>query len=61
MTASPHTQFGKYKILEKLAESNFSSIYKARLEGIGGFHRLFAIKRLPTKLSANKNYMDRLI
>jgi serine/threonine protein kinase len=61
MTASSHTQFGKYKILEKLAESNFSSIYKARLEGIGGFHRLFAIKRLPTKLSANKNYMDRLI
>lgn len=61
MTASAHTQFGKYQILEQLAEGRFSSIYKARLEGIGGFHRLFAIKRLPPKLSTNKNYMDRLI
>jgi serine/threonine protein kinase len=59
MIAHPH--FGKYQILEQLAEGRFSSIYKARLEGIGGFHRLFAIKRLPKALSENKNYMDRLI
>jgi serine/threonine protein kinase len=59
MSAQSH--FGKYQILEKLAEGRFSSIYKARLEGIGGFHRLFAIKRLPKALSNNKNYMDRLI
>jgi len=61
MAKSAGAQFGKYQILEKLAESSFSSIYKARLEGIGGFHRLFAIKKLPPTVSENQAYVDRLI
>jgi len=61
MANSAGAQFGKYQILEKLAEGSFSSIYKARLEGIGGFHRLFAIKKLPPTVSENQAYVDRLI
>lgn len=56
-----NTQFGKYQILEKLAAGPYSTIFKARLDGIGGFHRLFAIRRLPPSLSANSSYVDRLV
>jgi len=61
MQAGEQGNFGKYQILEKLAEGRFSSIYKARLEGIGGFHRLFAIRKLPPTLSSNPAYIDRLV
>ena len=61
MQAGEKQQFGKYQILEKLASGPFSTIYKARLEGIGGFHRLFAIRKLPPKLSTNPAYIDRLV
>ena len=61
MQAGEQSNFGKYQILEKLAEGRFSTIYKARLEGIGGFHRLFAIRKLPPTLSSNPAYVDRLV
>ena len=40
------TTFGKYQILERIAVGSMAEIYKARIEGMGGFHRAFAIKRV---------------
>ncbi|TNE85096.1 MAG: hypothetical protein EP330_27220 [Deltaproteobacteria bacterium] len=38
-----------------------AEIYKARLEGIGGFQRTFAIKRILPHLSANNEYVAMLV
>ena len=53
--------FGKYQILERIATGGMAEIYKARLEGIGGFQRTFAIKRILPHLSANNEYVAMLV
>lgn len=53
--------FGKYQILEKIATGGMAEIYKARLEGIGGFQRTFAIKRILPHLSRNQDYVGMLV
>ncbi len=53
--------FGKYQILERIAMGGTAEIYKARLEGIGGFQRTFAIKRILPNLSENSEYIAMLV
>ena len=57
----PQTTFGKYRILERVAVGGTAEIYKARLDGIGGFHRTFAIKRILPHLSARPEFVDMLV
>jgi len=60
--ADPAIQsFGKYQILERIATGGTAEIYKARLEGIGGFQRTFAIKRILPNLSQNSEYIAMLV
>ncbi|MED5371091.1 MAG: serine/threonine-protein kinase [Myxococcota bacterium] len=59
--AQPIEHFGKYQILERVARGGMAEIYKARMEGIGGFNRLFAIKRILPSLSQNREYIDLLV
>jgi serine/threonine protein kinase len=60
--AKPAVQtFGKYQILERIATGGMAEIYKARLEGIGGFQRTFAIKRILPHLSTNQEYIAMLV
>lgn len=53
--------FGKYQILERVATGVTAEIYKARLEGIGGFQRSFAIKRILPALSRDESYIAILV
>lgn len=55
------SEFGKYQILERLASGGMAEIFKARLEGIGGFHRVFAIKRILAHLSENPEFVEMLV
>ena len=61
MQAVPTQTFGKYQILEKIASGTTAEIYKARMEGIGGFSRSFAIKRIRPELSRNRDYIELLV
>jgi serine/threonine protein kinase len=62
LLAKPAIQtFGKYQILERIATGGMAEIYKARLEGIGGFQRTFAIKRILPNLSQNSDYIAMLV
>jgi serine/threonine protein kinase len=54
-------RFGKYQILERIAAGGMAEIFKARLDGIGGFHRTFAIKRILPHLTANPEFVDMLV
>jgi eukaryotic-like serine/threonine-protein kinase len=53
--------FGKYRIIERIASSGTSEVYKARLDGVGGFHRHFAIKRFRSHLSADPAFAELLV
>lgn len=55
-----HT-FGKYQILERIATGGTAEIYKAKHEGIGGFKRTFAIKRILPNLSQHSDYIAMLV
>ncbi len=61
MTQPEPTTFGKYRILERVAAGGMAEIFKARLEGIGGFHRTFAIKRILPHLTSNPEFVDLLV
>ena len=61
MTQPDTTTFGKYRILERVASGGMAEIFKARLEGIGGFHRTFAIKRILPHLTSNPEFVDLLV
>jgi serine/threonine protein kinase len=54
------TSFGKYQILEKIATGGMAEIYKAQLQGIGGFQRQLAIKLILPNLSNNSEYIQML-
>jgi serine/threonine-protein kinase len=47
---------GKYQVLERISTGDVAEIFKARLEGIAGFRRLFAIKRIRPHLARNDAY-----
>ncbi len=61
MEPAPQQTFGKYLILERIATGTMAEIFKARLDGIGGFHRFFAIKRVPPALSQDKELVEMLV
>ena len=55
------TTFGKYQIIGRIAVGGMAEIYKARLNGIGGFQRLYAIKRILPHLSSQPEFVDMLV
>jgi serine/threonine protein kinase len=61
MSEAVPSTFGKYRILERIATGSMAEIFKARLDGIGGFHRTFAIKRVLPALSQNPEFVDLLV
>ena len=61
MMSSSNSSYGKYQILETIGSTSVAETFKARLDGIGGFHRLFAIKRIFPKFSGNELFVERLV
>ncbi len=53
--------FGKYQILDRIAVGGMAEIYKARLDGIGGFHRTFALKRILPAFSDRTDFVEMLV
>ncbi len=59
--ASVPRRFGKYQILDRIAVGGMAEIFRARLDGIGGFQRSVAIKRIAPHLSTNHEFVDMLV
>ena len=54
-------RIGKYRVLRRVAVGGTAEIYEARLDGIGGFQRTFAIKRILPHLSERPEFIDMLV
>jgi serine/threonine protein kinase len=52
------TTIGKYQVLDCIAQGDLAEIYKARLDGIAGFRRMFAIKRVRPHLAHLDTYAE---
>ena len=62
LLASPAPDsFGKYEILARVAAGGMAEVFKARQEGLEGFRRTLAIKRILPHLSSNSEFVDLLI
>ncbi|MCK6507682.1 serine/threonine protein kinase, partial [Myxococcota bacterium] len=59
--SSEPRRFGKYQILGRVAVGGMAEIYKARLDGEGGFQRTFALKRILPHLTSRPEFVDMLV
>jgi serine/threonine protein kinase/Flp pilus assembly protein TadD len=61
MTVFEPKQFGKYQLLEKIAEGGMAELFRAKLTGAQGFEKLIAIKRILPNLSGEENLLAAFI
>ena len=55
------TNFGRYQVIERISSGGMAEVFKARADGLGGFQRLFALKRVHPKHADNSEYTDMLV
>jgi serine/threonine protein kinase len=53
--------FGKYKLIERVAIGGMAEIYRAKTDGVSGFERIVAIKRLHHHLSQDAELAQMLV
>ena len=55
------THFGNYEVIERISAGGMAEIFKAKKEGLGGFQRMFALKRVSPEYAGNAEYVDMLV
>jgi len=50
-------QFGRYRLLYRIAQGGMVAVYLARFAGPGGFEKLVAIKRIHEHLSVQESFV----
>lgn len=48
----------RYELIGEIASGGMATVYLARLTGVGGFQRMYAIKRLHPHLQAEKEFVE---
>ena len=61
MTVFQPIQFGKYRLLDKIAVGGMAELYRAKLTGVQGFEKLIAIKKILPNLSEEDNLITSFI
>ena len=54
-------KLGKYQILSKIAKGGMAEVYRAMAQGIAGFERILAVKRILPKLASNPRFIRSFI
>lgn len=54
----PGLRLGRYEVLSRVAAGGMATVYVARLQGVGGFERLFAIKVLHPHLAHEREFIS---
>jgi serine/threonine protein kinase len=51
-------RIGRYELCFELASGGMASVYLARMDGVSGFEKLVAVKRIHRHLAKEKGYLD---
>jgi serine/threonine protein kinase len=54
-------RFGRYELLAELGRGGMAEVHLARLEGIGGFSKLVALKLMLPHLSQNEQFVEQFL
>ncbi|HSN69361.1 MAG TPA: TonB family protein, partial [Thermoanaerobaculia bacterium] len=57
VTARPGAKFGQFVLVEKIATGGMAEIWKAQMQGVEGFEKIVAIKRILPHLSADQEFV----
>jgi TonB family protein len=60
-TARPGARFGQFVLRERIATGGMAEIWQAQMQGVEGFEKLVAIKRILPHLAADKEFVDMFI
>ncbi|MEM9290182.1 MAG: protein kinase [Acidobacteriota bacterium] len=55
-TPEPGRRFGPYTLLERIAVGGMAEVWKARMDGVAGFQKTVAIKKVLPNLTENKAF-----
>src|SRR6185436_214002 len=59
--AGPPAEFGRYRLVDRLAEGGMSELFIAKAAGVAGFTRSFVLKRLRPELARDKEAVAQFI
>lgn len=54
-------ELGRYTLLRRIAAGGMAEVYAARIEGIEGFEKKVAIKKILPQFSMNKRFIDMIV
>ena len=54
-------QFGKYQLLERIANGRMGEVFKAKRGGVEGFEKVLVVKRLFPHLSASETFVNAFV
>jgi len=55
------SEYGRYVLLERVAVGGMAEVFRAKREGVEGFEKVVAVKRILPHLSSNKDFVDMFI
>lgn len=53
--------YGRYVLLERVAVGGMAEVFRAKREGVEGFEKVVAVKRILPHLSSNKDFVDMFV
>jgi serine/threonine protein kinase len=54
-------RFGPYQLIDRVAIGGMAEVFKAKREGVEGFEKIVAVKRILPHLSENKEFLDMFV
>jgi len=57
----PPIQFGKYTLYERIGRGGMADVFKGRIQGPGGFERVFVVKRILPHLSDDPAFINMFV
>jgi len=61
MSAPEHEKFGKYTLLDRIGRGGMAEVFLAKTEGIEGFERKVALKRIFSSLTSTPEFVQSFI
>jgi serine/threonine protein kinase len=59
--SAPSSDYGPYRLLERIAVGGMAEVFRAKRTGVEGFEKVVAVKRILSHLSDNKEFVDMFI